>query len=376
VKWLDFLATGPQGDLFMIGKTKATLQRNVLNDIRDIVGESNYKWINRQEGELRLFNRRVYCIGGNNEESESKIRGATIAGAYCDEVSLYPEPFFNQLMARMSVDGAQAFANCNPDTPFHWFYRNYIMNPAIINKKVWHFTMDDNLSLTEEYKRSLSQMYTGVFKRRLIDGEWCAAEGAVYDMFDLNKHVKRLKLAKTLADDGEWVIGWYVSCDYGTSTVTTFSLFAELAGGRFYKRGEYYYDAAGTNAQKTDGEFLKDFKAWLASYPEAVNSIMYVYCDPAAASWKAELSQAGYIVINANNDVINGIRVVSSYLTQCKFFIDPTCENTLKEYSNYSWDPNAQKLGIDRPIKMFDHTCDCDRYTIYTRHEQGLAGAY
>lgn len=146
VRWLDYLATGAQGDLVMLGKTTATLQRNVLNDIFDIVGPKNYKWLNRQQGELRLFNRRVYCLGANNEDAESKIRGATFAGAYCDEVSLYPQSVFNQLMARMSVKGASCFCNTNPDSPYHWFYTEYIKNDNIVDKKVWKFTMEDNLS--------------------------------------------------------------------------------------------------------------------------------------------------------------------------------------------------------------------------------------
>ena len=68
VRWLDYLLNGPQGDLAMLGKTTATLQRNVLNDLFDIVGPKNYKWINRQQGELQIFGRRIYCFGANNED--------------------------------------------------------------------------------------------------------------------------------------------------------------------------------------------------------------------------------------------------------------------------------------------------------------------
>ena len=131
VRWITFIINGPQGDLVMVGKTIATLQRNVLNDIRDLVGEKNFHWVNRQQGELLLFGRRVYCMGATNEGAEAKIRGATIAGAYCDEANLYPESFFAQLMARMSVEGASCFCNCNPDSPYHWFYTGYIMNPLL-----------------------------------------------------------------------------------------------------------------------------------------------------------------------------------------------------------------------------------------------------
>ena len=151
VRWLSYLISGPPGDVAMLGRTIATLQRNVLNDLFDTVGIQNYKWTNRQQGELRIFNRRVYCFGANNEDAESKIRGATFAGALCDEVNLYPQSVFNQLMARLSVEGAMCFCNCNPDSPYHWFYTDYITNPKITNKKVWKFLMEDNLSLSQSY---------------------------------------------------------------------------------------------------------------------------------------------------------------------------------------------------------------------------------
>ena len=189
VRWVDYLITGPKGDLFMLGRTFATLQRNVLNDLFDIVGPENYHWKNKQQGELEILGRRVYCFGANNEDAEAKVRGATIAGAYCDEVNLYPQSVFNQLMARLSIEGAMCFCNCNPDSPYHWFYTEYIMNDQIEDKKIWKFLMEDNLSLSESYMTALKQMYTGVWYERMILGNWVAAEGRVYDMFEPTEHM-------------------------------------------------------------------------------------------------------------------------------------------------------------------------------------------
>lgn len=183
VRWLKYIVQGPPGDLIMLGFSIATLKRNVLNDLFDIVGENNYRWINRQEGELELLGRRIYTLGASNERAESRIRGATFAGAYCDEANLYPESVWMQLQARLSIKGACCFANCNPESPKHWFYTKVIANDEIKDKKVWKFTMDDNLSLSEEYKRSLASAYTGVFKKRFILGEWCVAEGAIYEIY-------------------------------------------------------------------------------------------------------------------------------------------------------------------------------------------------
>lgn len=371
VRWLDFLRKGPQGDLAMLGKTIATLKRNVLNDMLDIVGPKNFKWVDRQQGELIICNRRVYCFGANNEDAESKIRGATFAGALCDEVNLYPQSVFNQLMARLSVPGAQCFCNCNPDSPYHWFYTDYIMNDDIKSKKRWQFNMDDNLSLSEEYKEFLKQTYTGVWYERMILGLWVAAEGRIYDMYDPKIH---------MIDTNEYIvksgvhpnaIKWFVACDYGTATVMSWGLYAKLPNGVKLKVREYYWDAVKEGHQKTDGEFANEFVQWLGGlYPNTV------YCDPSAVSWRLELSRKGYRVQAADNDVINGIRYVGSMLTAGQYFIDKSCLNTDKEYASYVWDATAQKLGKDKPLKVHDHTCDTDRYFMYTESAGAMSGVY
>lgn len=371
VKWLEYIAAGPKGDLAMLGRTTATLQRNVLNDLFDIVGPKNYKWVNRQQGELKMFDRRIYCFGANNEDAESKIRGATFAGALCDEVNLYPQSVFNQLMARMSIKGAQCFCNCNPDSPYHWFYTDYITNDDIQDKKIWHFVMEDNLSLDPGYIESLKQMYTGVWYDRMIRGLWVSAEGRIYDMFDPKLHM--INTAAFIASSGvrSEAIRWYVGCDYGTSTVMSWGLYAKLPTGVILKVREYYYDAVKTKSQKTDYEFATKFVQWLQGLkPYAV------YVDPSAASWKTELMRRGYVVLNANNDVINGIRHVATMLNTGRYYIDKSCVNTEKEYTSYVWDPIAQRMGKDKPVKEHDHTCDTDRYVLYTDSLGGLTGVY
>jgi len=373
VRWLDYIQNGPKGDLAMLGKTTATLQRNVLNDIFDIVGPKNYKWVNRQQGELRIFGRRIYCFGANNEDAESKIRGATFAGALCDEVNLYPQSVFNQLMARMSIAGAKCFCNCNPDSPYHWFYTDYITNDAIKDKEVWHFLMTDNLSLDPDYIRSLSQMYTGVWYERMIEGKWVAAEGRIYDNFEPAIHMidTQAFLEEYYKDNSRLSVRWLVGCDYGTSTVMSWGLYAKLPNGTILKVKEYYWDAIKEKVQKTDSEFANEFEQFVRGYkPWAV------YCDPSAASWKVELARRGFRVQNANNDVLSGIRVVAKSLNMKTFLIDKSCANTQKEYASYAWDRQAQLNGVDRPIKAHDHTCDTDRYVVYTESLFGMSGVY
>jgi len=189
VRWLDYIVNGPKGDLVMMGKDRGALWRNVLNDMLDLVGKKGYKWVDRMRGELTVFDRRIWIIGASTVETEERLRGSTFAGAYCDEANTYPEVVWNQLMARLSIRGAQVFANCNPDTPHHWFYKGPLTSPEITNRKIWHFTMDDNPNLDEDYKKALISEYKGspTFYRRFVLGEWVVAEGAIYKIFQDNE---------------------------------------------------------------------------------------------------------------------------------------------------------------------------------------------
>lgn len=379
VRWLEYMVSGPQGDLAMLGRTTATLQRNVLNDLFDIVGPGGYRWVNRQQGELNILGRRVYVFGANNEDAESKIRGATFAGALCDEVSLYPQSVFNQLMARMSVKGAQCFCNTNPDSPYHWFYTDYITNSQIEDKKIWKFVMEDNLSLNDEYIKSLKQMYKGVWYDRMILGNWVVAEGRIYDMFKPEVHlIDTQAFLNNLLETQQvhpTALKWYVACDYGTSTVMSWGLYCRIpcrdSRPIILKMREFYYDAMKKQTQHTDSEFANMFAHWIGDQP-----IAHVFVDPSAASWKLELMRRGYLVRNADNDVLNGIRFVSAQLSDGKFFIDKSCINTEQEYGTYVWDQTAQLKGVDKPLKTHDHTCDTDRYALYTELGRGVSGTY
>lgn len=377
VRWLDYIASGPQGDLAMLGKSLGTLKRNVLNDLFDIVGPKHSRWIDRQQGEFAIFGRRVYAIGAANEEAEGKIRGATFAGAYCDEANLYPESVWMQLQARLSIPGAKCFANCNPDSPYHWFYQKVLTSNEISSKKDWKFLMDDNLSLSEEYKLQLASQYSGVYKRRFIDGEWCVAEGLIYDAFDKAKHVKHYDLDYIKRH----AVRFFIGCDQGTSTTTSWSMFVELNDKpmHIHKLCEYYYDAIKNRKQKSDEEFIADYIMWTSQWEETARirgGFWQTYVDPAASSWDAALTKHQIRHQHADNDVTYGIASVASLINMCCYTIDPDCTNTIEEYQTYSWDANAQLTGQDKPVKKHDHACDSDRYGIHTYMKGRLSGIY
>ena len=287
-----------------------------------------------------------------------------------------PESFVNQATGRCSVDGSKYWFNCNPDGPYHWFKTNWIdrsvgyLGKAEVERQMKeakekkqdisfkkllyvHFTMDDNLSLSEEIKARYRDSYSGVFYKRYILGLWAMAEGIIYDMFDVDKHVK--KVIANLYNSGR-----YVSIDYGTQNATVFLLWNRGVDGKWYCIREYYYSGRDNAKQRTDAEYVKDFKAFLGGM-----KVKAVIVDPSAASFIAALRQAGYPVLKAKNDVEDGIRLVGTLLNQEKIVFSAACVNTIKEFASYIWDAKAADRGEDAPIKQHDHAMDAVRYFCY-----------
>ena len=296
-----------------------------------------------------------YIFGGKDERSQDLIQGITLAGVFFDEVALMPESFVNQATGRCSVGGSKFWFNCNPDGPYHWFKLNWIDELQEKNMLYLHFTMDDNLSLSEEVKARYRSMYTGVFFKRYILGKWTMAEGIIYDMFDNEKHVIDDLAAYTWTDE------YYVSCDYGTQNATVFLLWRKTVTGIWICIREWYYSGRDENVQKTDIEYAGELKQFLGTIkPKAV------IVDPSAASFIAQLKKEGFHVKKANNDVLDGIRFVGTLLNQKKILIYKDCENLIREFSSYVWDIKAVERGEDKPVKKEDHAMDALRYFCMT----------
>lgn len=345
----------------MCGKTIGSFRRNVLFWLKLMMKSRGYTVADHRADNLVVISRGdvenyFYIFGGKDERSQDLIQGITLAGVFFDEVALMPESFVNQATGRCSVDGSKFWFNCNPDGPYHWFKQNWIDRRKEKHLIYLHFTMDDNLSLSEAVKQRYRGMYSGVFYKRYIQGLWCMAEGIIYDMFS-DRHVRKLK------DFAGQLIGHnrYVSCDYGTQNATVFLLWEKGLDGVWYCTREYYYSGRDTGKQKTDSQYADDLEKWLNG-----TRIRGIIVDPAAASFIAELRKRGYKVVKAKNDVEDGIRLVSTLLNLGKIVFEEGCVNTRKEFASYIWDEKAAEHGEDKPVKQFDHAMDALRYFCYT----------
>lgn len=369
----------------MCGKTIGSFRRNVLFWLKLMLKSRGYSVTDRRADNLIVIRKGdaenyFYIFGGKDERSQDLIQGITLAGVFFDEVALMPESFVNQATGRCSVEGSKFWFNCNPDGPYHWFKRNWIdkttgylgaeaaarikqeaateQRDAGLKEILYlHFTMDDNLSLSEEIKARYRSMYVGVFFKRYILGLWAAAEGIIYDMFDEKKHVKKYSEYANLLINGNR----YVSCDYGTQNATVFLLWNKGIDGKWYCTREYYYSGRSEGKQKTDAEYADDLKKWLDG-----TKIRAMIVDPSAASFITELRKRGYKVLKADNDVLDGIRLVGTLLNQEKLVFDASCTETRKEFASYIWDEKAVAGGEDKPVKQWDHCMDAARYMCST----------
>lgn len=338
----------------MCGKTIGSFRRNVLFWLKLMLKARKYKVEDKRADNLVIVSKGevtnyFYIFGGKDERSQDLIQGITLAGIFFDEVALMPESFVNQATGRCSVEGSKFWFNCNPDGPYHWFNINWIEKRDEKNILYLHFTMDDNLSLSEQIKKRYRSMYSGVFYDRYIKGLWKIADGVIYSMFDKEKHIVK-------AYDYQYK-EYYISCDYGTQNATVFGLWGKVNDNLHIMMKEYYYSGRDTGIQKTDLEYAIDLKEFTKGY-----NIKYVIVDPSAASFIAQLRKEGFKVIKAKNAVIDGIRLVASLLNQFKILFDESCEETFKEFGSYVWDIEACKKGEDEVKKEHDHSMDQIRY--------------
>ena len=297
-------------------------------------------------------------FGGKDESSAALIQGRTLAGVLLDEVALMPRSFVEQALARCSVEGAKMWFSCNPGSPQHWFYLEWIKRHEEHNALYLHFTMQDNPGLSNKIIERYESMFSGVFYDRYIRGLWVLAEGRIYDMFRKEKHV-------SASPPGACVL-YYISMDYGTQNPTAMQLWGKY-GNTWYALREYYYSGRERKKQLTDEEYYTALENLAGPLP-----IRGVIVDPSAASMIACIRNHGrFLVFPADNAVLDGIRVTANALQDGKIKICKGCENTIREFDEYVWDEKAADRGEDRPLKINDHAMDAMRYfcmEVFGRH--------
>lgn len=333
----------------LCGKTIGALRRNLLRDLLPRLREMGFTCTERR-GDNSVTIRfggqenRFLLFGGRDESSAALIQGSTFAGVLLDEVALMPRSFVEQALARCSITGSRLWFNCNPEGPQHWFYREWIQRAEAHHALYLHFTMDDNPGLSPKVRARYKNSYSGVFYRRFVLGEWTAAEGLVYDFFDRERDCM---------PPPQECAHWRVSVDYGTSNPASFGLWGEQ-DGVWYRVREFYYDSHAEGRQKTDAEYVEDMRRLIGD-----RKVEKIVADPSAASFITALRCAGFPVVKADNDVLNGIRITADLLKNGRMVLCDTCADCLREMELYCWENSSDR---EKPKKENDHAMDDMRY--------------
>lgn len=336
-----------------LGATRANIERNILEPMRDIYGESMVSDINSRNF-AKVFGMRVYCIGADNVRQVAKIRGSEISYCLVDEATDINESVFNMLKSRLSLPYSVCDITTNPESPSHWFHRFLESRDSGVDIYEETYTIYDNPFLPKEFVRALEAEYAGsVWYDRYILGRWTLAEGLIYGNFQ-----------RALYDEPEESLNvseYAISIDYGTLNPFAVMLWAKC-GDTWYCPRVLYHSGRDTGIQKTDNEYLTMLKDFLGDTisREPITTVI----DPSASSFIALLRQDGnFRVRKARNDVTNGLRETASAMMGGRIKIHKTCKEWLNEVQGYVWDDKATE---DKPVKENDHLMDAMRYFVNT----------
>lgn len=339
------LAAHGEGLLVLMGNTRGTLERNILEPMRSLYPKC--VGFIRSDNTVDMFGKKVYALGADNKKHIARIQGATFEYGYGDEVTTWNQGVFEMLKSRLRCPHSHFDGTCNPDNPGHWF-KQFLESDADIYQQT--YVIDDGV-LPEDVVRELKKEYAGSFYYdRFILGLWCAASGVIYPMY-------QEAVESPPNETGSRVS---LSIDYGTQNAFAALLWVKY-GNTWHCVEEYYYSGRDTGKQKTDEEYAQDLDEFIKPYTDGR---IETFIDPSAASFITLLQKrGGYRVRHADNAVADGIRDCASCMRNGNIKISPDCKNLIKELQGYVWD---DKSGEDKPVKVADHACDAMRYFVRT----------
>lgn len=362
---------GEKGLNVILGVSKETIERNVLQPMREIytdrlVGSINNRNIARVCGE------EVYCLGAEKVSQLAKIQGMSIKYLYGDEVAKWNEDVFMMALSRLDKAYSSMDCACNPESPNHWL--KHFLDNDDLDAYIQHYKIWDNPFLPQSFVDNLCKEYDGTaYYGRYIEGEWTLAEGLVYPRYED-------ALVDKLPD--EPISETCLSVDYGTQNPFA-ALLWEKRGGVWYAVNELYYSGRDTGIQKTDAEYLQMLEEFtkdiqLVGYKSAFSSgteKIQVIIDPSAASMIALLRKSERLrPIQADNNVYEyGIPNTNIAIARGNIKVHRRCKNWINEAQSYVWNENSIE---DCVIKASDHLMDAMRYLVNTKRVTNINEKY
>lgn len=360
-RFMEAVNNCPDSQIFMVGHSSDTIYQNAVRLLMESDQLSFFRpfctWYSGKR-QLKYKDKTIQTLGAKDEGAIGQFQGKTMSLCYCDEMTLYPESIIDMIDTRLSNPHSMGFASMNPSHPKHKL-KEWIDKAEAGDENYYslYFNLDDNPYVDESYKQRIRDSLSGLFYKRNYLGLWCLAEGSIFDFFDVKLHT----CPRPPCAAEYWVAG----IDYGS--VNPFCcILVGVSTGRYTQTGkqmwvekEFYWDPKKTGRQKVNSEFADDVASFLEPY-----AIKNIYIDPSAEAFQLELRKRGLHVVHANNDVANGIQMMTSEMRNGNLLVCTECTNTIREIQSYVWDPKAASRGYDEPLKKEDHAIDALRYII------------
>jgi len=358
VKSINRLANLPRNfDKAIFGKTKDTIKRNILSTYEQILGANCYKNI---DGGIEFLGHRIWIIGLNDVKAVSKVKGMTLCYALGDEITEWLEEHYNIILTRLSVPGACFDGTTNPASPNHWMYKMY---KNLIGRdhatddftSLFHFGLDDNLTLTEEYKNFLKATHKGAFYQRYIEGLWVIAEGLVYDMPMIKPHYEFL----ANLEDNKF-IDFFFGVDWGWNHPTAITCWAVDKKGRYWQFDEL-------KKQHIQAEHVAN---WLRNCQDRYKRYFRQgNADNARPEQNYILRKAGFNVHEEKPEVKDRIALFRMLNNSGNIIVCDNCVETIAEYGMYRYPTQDEltrnRLDEDKPLKENDDLMDASGYAIF-----------
>lgn len=363
IAWILYIIRSPENVFFMSGNTFGSLVRNTISGDFGLLNlfDPLIEMTKDKSGAsvLKIGGKVIYLFGAHDDADYKRVKGLTAGGWYADEVATHPESFIVEAMARCAVStDMRMFWTLNPTFPSHYIYSKFLDKwEGKPGYRRYHFTLDDNLAMTEERKRNLASQYSGRYKSIYIMGLRVAATGAIYDNFS-QSCIYKGKPEESLEDCPR-----YICCDYGTVNPCVFLECTISQTGVVYVLREFRWDSRVKMIQKTDAAYVQDMVGFIGQ-PDVCDCVIVV--DPSAVSFITALQYEGFFVKPANNDVLPGIMKISSLIGQNRLRIHESCKGLIAEMESYAWDEKSVNSGVEKPLKVRDHGPDALRYYVNT----------